>query len=326
MRRLNIKEAEEKIASLVDDHSPMVRQSAIETAAKINPVRFKQQFLRMLSVPDPQIKRTLIDVFAGFYNKDMDIPAHLLPLINDPDPLVRFNAVRVLTEVFYCRNTAEQAMKYLLTTPVITMTDRQFLFYLTNLPLDEMDLPWQELTKDTAIEWPYIASILIDLGPGKAVPPLLDLLNSNLYKNRIPGIWGMLKLYQKYPDKLKKVATESIIKCLNDSNAMVRRSTLEFLGKLKFPIDVNEIKKKLNDNDPGVRAAAVYATGELQIKEIIHDIVRMLKDEDAVVRENSIRTLVQLGAKESIPEIDKLVNDTDKWVKQMAQWALKQFK
>ena len=111
---------------------------------------------------------------------------------------------------------------------------------------------------------------------------------------------------------------------LYDGKSSVRYKAIYKLSALGDRASIPDIVRLLKDNDPGVRRWAIGALEELNAKESIPEITKLLEDNDLEVRYMTIRAFVKLDAKESIPRIKELLKDKDEWVRNSAEWALKQ--
>ncbi len=133
---------------------------------------------------------------------------------------------------------------------------------------------------------------------------------------------------------LKKEDVPRLIKSLKSTDAKVRISAAEDLGKIgaikasdakdALPALIDVLKK---DADPNVRKAAATAMGRIDPdpKEAVPALVKALKDRAAVVRIAAAGALGQMGeaAQDAVPDLQQAQKDKDRGVMRAAGMALK---
>lgn len=247
----------------------------------------------------------------------------LLRLLNEPDYEISYRAIDALIELRRDRDSelrAREAGPELIRMLDKTGNDIRFktISALGALGVKE-SIPAliNALTDDDPMIRGISAVSLGVLQSKEAAPRLINLLDDKHYYVRESAVCalGIIGDKQAIP-KLMSILTY-------EDHYLIRRYTVEALGKLKATEAKSQIIALLQDRDLGVRYKAVIALGKINARETIPELIKLLSHADFNFRKYAVGALADLGARETIPEIKKLLQDENESVRQAAEQALK---
>jgi len=129
-----------------------------------------------------------------------------------------------------------------------------------------------------------------------------------------------LEAMREVPDD---VSRRSILKGLEDEEAIVRFSAAMAAGELRLGDAQQPLLAMVNDPNPNVGIAVRFALHKLGITEYTHDLEKTARDPDPNVRGNTALVLGLLGEKDAIKKILKVLRlDQNPAVRQQASEAM----
>lgn len=115
-------------------------------------------------------------------------------------------------------------------------------------------------------------------------------------------------------------AVETLVRALDSSDIITRRTAAEILGQLTLPEAIDAIIAHLDDPDAKVRAGLVRGLRQTQAAPAILEVAALLKDPDPEVRLQAVKTLPSLTPYRQglIGYIQPLLDDPDPAVRTQA--------
>jgi len=104
---------------------------------------------------------------------------------------------------------------------------------------------------------------------------------------------------------------QSALNRLNDANPLMRRTAINYLGRLKNPDSIKPLLNTLSDEDPLVRRTAVEALANFKgDQSVINAILSVLKKEtDVSVKISAIRAAGEIGSGAFVETLKNLATD-----------------
>jgi len=157
------------------------------------------------------------------------------------------------------------------------------------------------------------------LGKMKAIEAQDDLINA--LKNGAPNVkveaaraLGKIQAHE---------SAEYLLNLLNDKNSSVRSSAAYALGMIKYTKAVDALIIALEDYDKDVKASAARALGKIGDPSAVDALIIALEDYNKNVKTNAAGALGKIGDTRAIEPLKKLLTNNDLWVRNQAEWALK---
>ncbi len=253
-------------------------------------------FLDMLNSPDKLSKRKALQIFYIFnryiFEDDQDVISALAQTLENPDPEIRIQTLKVLTEL---GPKAKAAIPNIFSAFIDPNMNIRF-------------------AADNALR-----------AMGKeAVPFLMKvLLNDNeVLRCFAAGALGLIG-----PDAKEAVPTLTVL--MQDSRPRVRKAAVSALGLIgsEAQTAIPTLIAGLGDPEWEVRDGSVR-TLRLIGEPAISALVKALTHEQPKIRMNAAVSLGNMGypAKDTLPALEELANDPDPEVSQRAQTAVIQIK
>jgi hypothetical protein len=106
-------------------------------------------------------------------------------------------------------------------------------------------------------------------------------------------------------------AVPILVELTKDCNPMIRRQSVNALGKLKDVDGFESIKSACEDLDPHVRSSAFYALEEMNLRVPLNVLKKGMKDSDLNVRRSAIHAASKSDSYEIIPELQLIFDECE---------------
>ncbi len=182
----------------------------------------------------------------------------------------------------------------------------------------------------------HIIWALAEIGDGRAVPALIDLLTDNYIASTAAnalGEIGDMRAFEPLREILENPDTENegplarapiasvlvrldpekavepLLRRLDDPDAFVRASAASCLGELKEPRALEPLLKALDDPDEHCRSRTAFALGRFGDRRAVEPLIKHLKDE--TMRRSAVSALGQLADKKAVGPLRSLWETED---------------
>ncbi len=259
-----------------------------------------------------------LDVFAG----DADICTSLLPLLDDPDALVREAAVEALSRADLSDSVVRTALLPLLSDPVPAV--RQATIMVLGTTRDPaLREQFLRLLADPAPIVQLAAVTVLNLYRGEDDPAIFDTMLS-LLANEDSTVRAntVLQIGQSVYDY---IMYGTLLYMTEDPSPMVRQSVVYLLQNVLVDHSVvTALQYLLDDPDRQVRVAAGFAVGaHPSAPSTQQDVPAILNDPHKLAQPAIIETLGPFVSDPSVQKIlISLLNDTDSALREAAITAL----
>ena len=193
-------------------------------------------------------------------------------------------------------------------------------------------------------QYTLICKLLGQVGDGRIVAPLLDLLLADLPETRIAAMDAMKAIGPKAVPELikhladpsrakrsivtlvlaeiKEPAVEPLLNALKDKDPNVRQATAWALGQIADARALDPLLAALNDPNIDARSAVIWALGQCRDKKVVQHLLPMLKDKEAVLRGAAVEALGCIGDASTAEAVIGALKDEQVSVRNAAAIAL----
>ncbi len=157
------------------------------------------------------------------------------------------------------------------------------------------------------------ARALGPIGDMSALDPLLPLLND---EENMVQLWAATSLSQLG----NKKGTDYLLNALKSQDNISRFSAIDALIEAGSTLE-HQLISTLKDSDALIRSSAAQALGRISAKGAVFALIEALGDTSAAVRWNAALALGKIGDKQALEPLRDHLNDSDKSVSYYAEWA-----
>ncbi len=254
-------------------HSMSVRKNAAWALGLTEDTRAIKPLLSQLETQNSELKREIILALQKISDKEA-IPFLNEIVLNDKEPLVRYDAARALGEIKHLDSV------YTLTTAL------------------QKDNSW--MVKSGC------ACALGKIGSDKAIHALKDVLvtDSGVEASwtRKTAAWALAKIGER--------AAEALVSSLSDNERSTRRRAswaLIEIGDAAIP----HLIRSLRDTNKYARARSAMVLGWIGNKRTIHSLSWSLNDKELIVRKSAAWALGKIGGEEAKTALEKTISSEE---------------
>jgi HEAT repeat protein len=246
--------------------------------------------------------------------------------LRNPDPKVRFSAVRLLRESKYPE--AAQPIAALVTDPIDQVQLEAIATELSFFMVEEVPAK-KRVGLLVEVRTPALAEAAFDSGPlavwPRAVPPelvhaLLDAIDDHTQKVRVEAIYTLGTIARP---PLAADAAAQLIKALDHYDPVIRAAAARVVGRLQVNNAGDALIKAMNDSNSAVCYAAMRALGDLHEQRAVKALADQLafygKGEGAAA---SLDALAKIADPSSVPLFKARLADKDPVLRQAAAEGL----
>jgi HEAT repeat protein len=270
---------------------PLLASTAVVLSAQA-PARF-EDVVRNLRNPDPKVRFSALRLLheAGY----LEAIAPIAPLVNDPVNDIQLEAIG--TELtFYLVQAIPEKKRIAFVVEVRTEGRAPAAFEMGPL-----------------VSWPKPV-------PGELVDALLKAVDDDHKRVRVEAIYT-LGVIARPP--LAEPAAAQLIKALDHYDAAIRGAAARVIGRLQVKNAGEALLKAVNDSDAEVRFAAIRALGEIRDERAIQALTEQLtyyeKGEGAW---SALDALARIAHPSSVPLFKSRLTDKDPYLRRAATEGL----
>lgn len=285
---------------------PSKRNAAVETLCAAGARAASRAFLRALSHPNPEVRRTAI---AGLRKvADDSTVAPLLKMLNDSKTEV------VKTAILALRNTRTPEVQNGVAALLrhkdlgVRATAAQTLSALRWQPAAPEDQAWLLVARN------HFASAAEQFGP--LAVPALELVIAN----------GPSTLTVRAVEALGCISSPDVpgilLQALNSSDAGVCTAAIDALGGFSGPEIIEPIMAILHHPNGQLRATAAEVMGRTRVTDAVEPLMSLTRDSQWDVRRAAVEALGRIRHKKSLDALTASLRDLDQDVREAAARAL----
>lgn len=250
--KLDVMQAHEKLADLLDHSDARVRATAVSTLGRRAISGQETRLARLLGDADPRVRANTIEALAA--TKDPSLAEKLRPMLQDPSMRARINAAIALTEL-EGNQPASETLPLLKQLAQGDESERSAAVYaLGRLPLQESVEILMPLLRDPVLSIRCDAAQAMGrVGTPQVIPRLIEMLagppEQRHYARR--SVASILR-------KCGNVCIDEVIGItLSSSQPEIRSELTDVLGRLKDPRVLDPLLGLLQDPEWRVRWKAL---------------------------------------------------------------------
>lgn len=239
------------------------------------------------SAQDALTRSAEVQSYAG--STDREIAGVLMASLNDPDPLVRWEAALALAET--AQNLENAQVRLLQSQGDASLTRDELLAWMQSA-LNQPDDAQREAIADALGHWPQQAAVQL----------LRQAMHDEAARVRASAARSLGRLGAME-------ATGDLLTMLEDPALWVRVAAADALGAIGDAGAVGPLASMAAQGPVLTRVAAISALGQLPSREARQRLIQCLSDESGEIRWHSARALEQIGTVAALPGLERLLGD-----------------